>query len=118
MFDIKTTEIIKILVKNGADIELISNIHNLIPLELAILSNKLENVKTLIELGANINFQNTMKYNSTPLHFAIRKERKNIAKLLILSGARTNIVDNNNKLASEYNPKMYNEIMTELSEAN
>lgn len=56
------------------------------PLYTAIVHNKINSVKFLIDLGADINFPNDLK--NTPLHIATSYNNQDIAKILINAGAK------------------------------
>jgi len=50
-------------------------------------------VSDLIALGANLDWQDEDNYNYTPLHWAARFERVEIARMLIKAGANLNMQD-------------------------
>jgi ankyrin repeat protein len=84
-----------------------------------------EAVKLLIEFGADINKKDSN--NNTALHVVMKKQKdkdkilpcyKNILKYLLHQGAKTNIVNNSNKPARDYNPEIFDEIEHEFSKTN
>ena len=84
-----TPEMIEYLVEKGSDIDRIERSWS--PLCSAIFKEKIENVKKLIELGANLNNKVS---ESNPLICTMtgrRGERSEIAKLLIEAGADVTI---------------------------
>lgn len=52
-------------------------------------------VKELVAKGADVNIKDS--FESTPLHFALRKQNYDIAKLLIEKGADVNVKDKEGK---------------------
>ena len=78
-------EILKFLLKNGAEIEARSrNGHT--PLLLATSTNQIEMVKVLLHHGANPGAK--LNGNETSLHLATRLGLKKIAEVLVKSGAQ------------------------------
>jgi len=60
-------------------------------LEKIVYDNDLEALKKEIEAGTDINLQN--KYGWTPLHIAIRRDRRDMVAYLLEEGADINKVD-------------------------
>ncbi len=58
----------------------------------AVVTGNIDEVKSLIAEGADINAENRMRW--TPLHTAIRNRKQEIAELLIAEGADVNKTDN------------------------
>lgn len=77
-------EIIQLLVKHKVDIDLHDD-KGFSPIFRAIEKNKIENVKTLIECGANLNHMSKNKMK--PLYFARKKKKSEIIEILLKSGA-------------------------------
>jgi len=73
-------DIVKVLLDNGADINLLDNI-NMSPLNTAINENKTEIANILIERGANVNYKNI--YGITPQHLAARTKNSSVLKKLL-----------------------------------
>jgi len=72
-------DIVKILVENGADLE-VGNHNNYTPLHVAAQAKNIEIVKYLIEKGADLNAKNNE--NKTPLDLAKEQGHKEIVELL------------------------------------
>jgi ankyrin repeat protein len=81
-------QIINILIDAGADMEYYGYFDNT-PLMEAANSGKYISAQTLINRKANVNFKN--KYGETPLVLAVKKNDLPMIKLLVESGAKTNI---------------------------
>lgn len=100
----KHTDIAKLLINKGADINLV-DYDQLTPLCYAAERGDLCLVKQLIDKGANVNHQNDQ--GTTPLLFAVLdKDSYETAKLLIDNGANVNLNDNNGYspiIAAAYN---------------
>lgn len=77
-------EIVQILIKNKANVNLTSENYNP-PLIRAAIRGKKEIVQMLIKAGANVNFKD--KYGSTALRCTDQKEHSDIAQMLIKAGA-------------------------------
>ena len=60
-------------------------------IEKAVYDNDLETFKALFEKGAELNLQN--KYGWTPLHVAIRRDRRDMVAYLLDEGADINRLD-------------------------
>ncbi|HEY9774849.1 MAG TPA: ankyrin repeat domain-containing protein [Planktothrix sp.] len=84
-----TSEVAKLLVAAGADINYIDSTGNF-PLREAVGTDNTELVRGLIELGANVDL---CSYGPTPLHLASMHDKIEIMQLLIDAGADPNIVD-------------------------
>lgn len=78
-------EIIKLLIKKGANVNFYNNRLKRTLLHYACLYNHYEIIKFLIQKGVNINCEDI--HNDTPLHVACCKADLNIVKLLIEKGA-------------------------------
>lgn len=86
------SDIIKALIVNKADISLRTGTDMRTPLELAIIFGNTNHVRTLVELGADINTKNYDGFS--PLDFAIDIRNYDIAEFLLSLGAKvTNIKD-------------------------
>jgi ankyrin repeat protein len=127
----KNMNMIKALIKKGADINTIS--YGYTPLSLAVLNNDEELIKLLLDNGANINKASTdLTYTGyTPLMFAVDKEYVDIVQLLIDRGADANkksahdssayviAYHKNNKeiikILNEYSKKIINKRIGELN---
>ncbi len=64
---------------------------NLEQIEKIVYDNDLEGFKSAFENGADVNMQN--KYGWTPLHVAIRRDRRDMVEYLVEKGADINKVD-------------------------
>ncbi|AAR83496.1 CNPV150 ankyrin repeat protein [Canarypox virus] len=80
-------EIVDILLRNGADLNITNNYH-FTPLHEAVFTSHWLTVKKLIYHGANINAKD--ETGKTPLHYSRNKQ---ITKLLIQHGADMNLQD-------------------------
>jgi len=96
----KMIAIAALLLENNADINAQSHAGRT-PLHVAIQEGKVELATFFIKNGANMNIQK-FEYKTTPLHEAMRYRRKNSAILLIESGARTDIKDEEGQSALHY----------------
>jgi len=81
-------EIIKLLIKAGADIEY-DGYFNKTPLMQAASYDKYISAQTLINAGANVNYKN--RYGETALVKAITKKNLAVIELLVENGADTKI---------------------------
>ena len=108
-------EAIELLVNAGADLEAKDKI-KYTPLIYACKYNNYENVKMLVKLGANINNKTAKGENA--LHISLEDDNKDISKFLIENGINTKLVDNYNRLPSDNNEELYDEIMEELAYSN
>jgi ankyrin repeat protein len=92
------TEIVKLLIENGADLNK-SNNDGCTPLHLAATYGHLEVIKLLIENGADIHKSDNG--GCTPLHIAATYGHLEVIKLLVYSGANVNYTNNRGKTALE-----------------
>ena len=90
----EATELVEILIKNGADINFRSSNGNT-PLITAANYGHLEIVETLINNGAKLNCQNVV--GITALYISTMNKFINIAKVLLEAGANANIQDSQDK---------------------
>lgn len=103
-------EMLKILVKAGADVNVQDNRHGDAPLLVLIrlldtfndrYSDEIyDAVKFLIENGANVNLQT--KYGNSALIEAVKIHQSRLVQLLLTSGAEVNYQDNANMTAYSY----------------
>ena len=111
-------ECIKVLHVFGANLEYKTDITNNIiggatPLHIACYYNRFAAVKTLVELGSNVNLQTTVDL-LTPLHIAIKGNYLEIVKYLLKLGADKTIVDISGKDPLYYaNVELIKEFFTE-----
>ncbi|XP_008556238.1 putative ankyrin repeat protein RF_0381 [Microplitis demolitor] len=85
-------EIIKLLIKNGAHLESVSNgpiKYGYTPLHLACLNNKIECVKVLLKYGASVTPKAAGVHH--PIHIAVFKNYVEVAALLLNHGADVNL---------------------------
>lgn len=75
------SEIGRLLINKGADIEVRTN-SGLTPLMNAVSNGKINVVKMLINVGADINATNPIQYDKTPLDYAIDDDRTEIVNYL------------------------------------
>lgn len=80
MCSIDDIEIMKLLIENGADVNL-KNKMNMTALTIAVISNKIEAVKLLLEKGAETDIPSTIN-DKTPIMFAKENRNKEIIELL------------------------------------
>jgi len=95
--------LIKYLVRKGADINKEINEKNIFGDTLLIIatkSKKLNLIKYLIEHGADVNLSN--KYHSTPLTIARECGEKDIVDYLLQHGAKDNDGDSSLKMTGEH----------------
>ena len=83
--------IIKLIIERNPEL-LEKKLQGATPLYTAVKYSIYDNVKTLLELGANVNTQNDKDNNNTPLHIS----SDDISKLLLSYGARSDIANNHN----------------------
>lgn len=97
---INNTEIAKLLIDAGANVNIQIDYFGAMPLHCAALNSSIDVARMLIDAQANVNFQN--KDGETPLHWAARgrkpyevnsKKKKETVQLLIDKGADVNVVD-------------------------
>jgi ankyrin repeat protein len=86
--DSNNTEIIKALIKSGAELNILSDCGMSTPLYQAVFNNNLEVVNLLIEYGADVNM--TKRYNECPLSNAAQFGYLPIVRTLINHGANVN----------------------------
>lgn len=89
------TEIIKLLIDKGADVNITSSESSDTPLIVAININSFEIVKSLYNAGADIN-------KNMPLIMAICNSSAEIAEFLIEKGADVNVIDEDGTTALYY----------------
>ena len=90
-----SSDVTKYLISKGADVNRIGY-EECSPIMYEVYMHNKENVKLLLENGANVNYQR--KYDGyTSLHWAARKGDLEIVKLLISNGAIPTITNNNNE---------------------
>lgn len=82
-------DVVDTLVRHGAKVNPVS-IDGMIPLDLAVASSSISIVKYLIDLGANINYRESVHLFS-PIHVALITKRKDVFDLLVKSGADVNL---------------------------
>ncbi len=80
MCSIDDIEIMKLLIENGADVNL-KNKMNMTALTIAVISNKIEAVKILLENGAETDIPSILN-DKTPMMFAKENRNKEIIDLL------------------------------------
>ena len=105
LMDKESPEIIKILLKNGANInaKIIVGLKPHTPLMTAIafyFNNAADIIKLLVEFGADINARN--EYGYTPLMFAVIQGNIEATKTLVELGADVTVKDNEGKTALDY----------------
>ncbi|TGL98038.1 hypothetical protein EHQ76_13475 [Leptospira barantonii] len=83
------TEIMKLLIENGAKADYKNSKSDLTPLMIATGNEQAEALKILISNGAKVDFRET-KSDLTALMYAVETKRYEIAKLLIENGADIN----------------------------
>ncbi|XP_051170463.1 ankyrin-3-like [Leptopilina boulardi] len=84
-------ELAKILVQNGADVNIVNN-DGETPLHKASKRGNIQLVEILLQNGANINAKDNR--DITPLYVAILYDHSELAKILVQNGADVNIVNN------------------------
>lgn len=77
----------------------VTNIVKVSPFCIAIAKGEFDTVKKMIEYGESVNKSSNGK---TPLMYAARYNRADIAELLIANGANLEIKDNNGNTAIDY----------------
>lgn len=100
MFSRGGLDIAKILILNGADVNIPDNEFQMAPLHSAIMYDSHPTVELLIKNGANINAQGFC--GMTPLHFAASNGKITIISLLINNGALINALDDSMRTPLEY----------------
>jgi hypothetical protein len=95
-------EYIKVLLKNGADVD-IADAQSNTPLIIAIKNNQTDVAKLLIDRSKNLN--KTNDFGKSALFYAFQYENKDIAKRLLEKGASTSIVSNDGERVNDYASK-------------
>jgi len=90
-------EIMKVLIDNGADVNVGVTRLKITPLQIAARRGNVEMANLLIASGAKVNQPD--HEGASALHFAVRSGKNDIAELLISNGAEVNSKDN-----EEYTP--------------
>ncbi|MCP4334372.1 MAG: hypothetical protein GY785_17075 [Gammaproteobacteria bacterium] len=90
-------EIMKLLIDNGADVNVGVTRLKIAPLQIAARNGNVGMANLLIVSGANVNQPD--HEGASALHFAVRGGKNDIAELLISNGAEVNAKDN-----EEYTP--------------
>lgn len=96
--DRNNTSILQLMLQNNADINLCDH-EGWSPIVLSTLAGNIENIKLLLENGAQLN---TNVFGIFPLHFACAMNRIDIVKLLLEYNANTNIKNEEGKTALQY----------------
>ncbi|WP_308150022.1 ankyrin repeat domain-containing protein [Spiroplasma sp. AdecLV25b] len=90
---ISTPTVLKLLLNNGVDLNISSDLDNDVSLLHTVVTYKKNNfIKLLIEKGMNINSKDN-KFGHTPLHTAIVNNNKEVAEILSTLGANVYIKD-------------------------
>lgn len=84
-------EIMKILIDNGADVNIGSTRLKFTPLQIAARRGNVEMVTLLIASGADVNLPD--HEGASALHFAVRSGENEAVDLLITNGAEVNAID-------------------------
>lgn len=106
--EIGTSEIVNLLIKKGADVNIYAQSKDS-ALNFAIIYGNMDIVKLLVENGADINTAH-YKSNETPLLIAARSTSQNVLKYLIEKGANINAINSEGFTALMYSAtKGYNE---------
>jgi ankyrin repeat protein len=82
----RTRKVLRILATRGADINYLNKQHDG-PLHLAIRSNNLDHVHTLLSHGADVDLRSKHHHSDTPLCTAVRENHLEIARMLVEHGA-------------------------------
>lgn len=91
-----SSEVTKYLISKGADVNLIGA-EECSSLMYEVYMHNYENVKILIEHGADVNYQSNSD-GYTSLHWAARKGDKQLAKMLLESGANIHTLNKENQI--------------------
>ena len=97
---IRSPEILKMLIHRGADVN--EENHNSVgygvtyPLDSAMVDPSLEQMKILLDNGANVNPPKTFNGRST-IHFAVCLQLFDALELLLIYGANVHVLDNLNE---------------------
>ena len=118
----KSTEMIKILLKHVTDIDVVDYTGKT-PLYYAIDSDCLPVVKLLVDAGSDINIWSGFSmyppfHKSSPLVYAVAKNRYEIAEYLVNSGKKISLSSYNEALffaVKNNNPKMVNLLLPKIS---
>ncbi|XP_051172785.1 putative ankyrin repeat protein RF_0381 [Leptopilina boulardi] len=84
-------QVVKLLLQNGANVNVTRNSTENSPLHLAIIKNNIEILQLLLEKNVRLNVVN--KEKKTPLHIAIDQQNEEFVKLLLDKGADTEFKD-------------------------
>lgn len=84
-------DVAKLLIANGANVNVVSPSSGLYPLHLAVRFEKEKLVELLLQYNAFVNA--TDNVGMTPLHYAVIANNKNLVKLLLDAGANAAIRD-------------------------
>lgn len=113
-------EIVKLLLKNGASLELKSFDNGWTPLHCAVSENRIEVLKFLLKQGADPNTRGT--HNKTPLFIACYKGYLATVRILVAAGINVNSTDDSNKTAvmrwGDHNFKIYKLLLEAGSDLN
>jgi ankyrin repeat protein len=86
------TDVVRILIDNNADVNVLDNDHIKFPLLSAVLRDDKEITNILLENGADVNLIN--KIGDSPLHGAVLRNNKEITNILLEKGADVNSINN------------------------
>nr|WCB86833.1 CPPV022 ankyrin repeat protein [Cooks petrelpox virus] len=89
--DIENEEMVKILIRNGANIDLKDTYNGSSPLHHAVKRINKDIIKMLLDHGANINSVN--RYNRSSIYYAIYNNSVDVVNMLLDYGANVNIID-------------------------
>lgn len=106
--------IVKFLVENGADVNLMEKIHNLRPLHFASRYGHLKVVMFLLEKGADLHARE--KDNETALSYAVSSPSLDTVKFLVEKGLKVNDMESKRKVRPIYYAIAWNEGNTEIVE--
>jgi len=79
----------ELLLQHGARVNLEGGLNHHTPLYIACLAGKVETARTLLAHGADVNAADD--YRDTPLHVAVRGNRKDLVKLLLTTNVNLNL---------------------------
>ncbi|ARE67579.1 SWPV1-014 [Shearwaterpox virus] len=101
------TDIIKLLIRYGANVNKRSNFMKKTALHMAVEYGKYEAVKILLEYGADVNSMDIDMY--TPMHLTLlcNPSNTNMVSILLKYGADINIKDKNNESSIDVAFKKY-----------
>ena len=80
------------LLKNGADVNSVTDTYGYTPLILAVIHDSREVVKALLEAGSNINHQSEIE-KASPVHYAAYHNREEVLHILIEYNPEVDLVD-------------------------